>query len=205
MNKICLLNGSLRGKRSSSLQLLDRVSADMGSGGFQVERLTVSAARNGRGPKMLAVMADADALVMAFPLFNYTLHGALTRLLEDFESTLRNGERGKERVKVYAIVNCGFPEPRINQEAIRVIRNFCARVGLDYRFSIAVGSGPVTVMTMKVPFLNAGLKRAFRCMVNDMKTDAAEPREDLFIVPAVPKSIILKMKDHFEARIEALR
>jgi multimeric flavodoxin WrbA len=201
MKKVCLLNGSLRGRDSSSLQFLNRVSANMGADDFQINRLTVPAGLNGHSStETLTVMADADALVVAFPLFYYTLPGVLTRLLEDFGHYLQNGGRRNKRMKVYAIVNCGFPEPRINEEAIRVMKNFCARLGLGYGFSIAIGSGAVTVMTMKVPFLNLRLKRAFRRMVDDMKSDTTEPREDVFIPPAIPKMIILRIKDRFEER-----
>jgi hypothetical protein len=206
MKKICLLNGSLRGKDSSSLRFLDRVSSDMGSGDFHVDRITVPVGVNGDcSTEALAVMADADALVVAFPLFYYTLPGALTRLLEDFEHYTQNGGSRNGRMKVYAIVNCGFPEPRINQEAVRVVKNFCARLALIYGFSIAVGSGPVTAMTMKAPLLNPRLKRAFRRMVKDMKSDSNEPREDVFVTPVIPKSIILRIKDHFEEKTNALR
>ncbi len=206
MKKICLINGSLRGKDSSSLQFLNRVSANMGADDFQINRLTVPAGLNGHSsPETLAVMADADALVVAFPLFYYTLPGVLTRLFEDFGRHIQNGGRRNKRMKVYAIVNCGFPEPRINEEAIRVMKNFCMRLGLRYRFSIAIGTGAVTVMTMKAPFLNPRLKRAFRRMVDDMKTDTTEPREDVLIKPAIPKSIILLIKDRFEEKTKALR
>jgi Flavodoxin-like fold len=206
MKKICLLNGSLRGKDSSSLQFLNRVSQDMATDDFQIQRLTVPAGTGGHSsPETLAVMADADALVVAFPLFYYTLPGALTGLLEDFAYHVQNGGHRNERMRVYAIVNCGFPEPGINREAIRVVKNFCARVGLDYRFSIAIGTGPVTVMTMKVPLLNSRLKGAFIRMVKDMKADTLEPWEDVFIAPAIPKRIILRIKERFEENIKALR
>jgi hypothetical protein len=205
MKKICLLNGSLRGKDSASLQFLDRVAADMGPDDFEVSRVTVPFGINGHSrAETLGAMADADALVVAFPLFSYTLPGALTRLLEDFERDMQNSGRRDRSTKVYAIVNCGFPEPRINQEAVRVVKNYCARLGVRYEFSIAIGSGPVTTMTMKVPFLNPGLKKAFRRMVSDMKSDTNGPREDVFITPAIPKRIILWMKDRFEKKIKAL-
>ena len=206
MKKICLLNGSLRGKDSSSLQFLNRVSASMAADDFQIDRLTVPAGLNGHSStETLAVMADADALVVAFPLFYYTLPGVLTRLLEDLGHYIQNGGRRNKRMKVYAIVNCGFPEPQINEEAIRVMKNFCTRLGLGYGFSIAIGTGAITVMTMRTPFLNPRMKRAFRRLVDDMKSDTTEPREDVLIKPAIPKSIILRIKDRFEEKTKTLR
>jgi hypothetical protein len=88
-------------------------------------------------------------------------------------------------------------------EAIRVIRNFCARSGLSYRFTVAIASGPVTAMTMKVPFLNPRLKRAFAEIAAEAQ--GGEPRQasDVFIAPVIPKPIILWIKEQYEKKFDA--
>ena len=128
MKKVCLINGSLRGKKASSLAFLKRVSAALGTNGFQIHLLTVKPGANGL--EALTAAASADVIVIAFPLFCYTLPGALTRFLEDLHSYAEKNGQCNGHGKVFAIVNCGFPEPRINEEAIRVMRSFCARLGL---------------------------------------------------------------------------
>jgi hypothetical protein len=166
----------------------------------------VKAVVNGRySHETLAVMANADAVVMAFPLFCYSLPGALTRFLEDFYFYAKEGERYNKRAKVFAIINCGFPEPWIIEEAIRVVRNFCARLGLSYRFAIAIAAGPVTVMTMKVPFLNPRLKKAITGIAKDVESDETARREDVFIKPIIPKAILIKIKEHYENKSPSLR
>jgi multimeric flavodoxin WrbA len=205
MKRVYFLNGSLRGEKASSLEFLKRVSAGMNAADFHVDRLTVKAVVNGRYPhETLAVMANADAVVIAFPLFVYTLPGALTRFLEDFYSYAQEGERYNKRAKVFAIINCGFPEPWIIEEAVRVVKNFCARLGLSYRFAIAIGGGPVTVMTMKVPFLNPRLKKAFTGIVKDVGGDETAQKEDVFVKPIIPKAILIKIKEHYEKKSPSL-
>jgi hypothetical protein len=205
MKRICLLNGSLRGEKASSLEFLNRVSAGMNPADFRIDRLTVKPGVNCHySMETLSVFADADVIVMAFPLFSYSLPGALTGFLGDFNSYVHEGGRYTTRAKVFAIINCGFPEPRTIEEAIRVVKNFCTRFGLAYRFAIAIGSGPVTVMTMKAPFLNPHLKKAFASLVKDAEVDVTALMEDVFITPIIPKRIIIKIKEHYEKKAPSL-
>ena len=71
------------------------------------------------------MMAKVDAVVIAFPLFTYSIPGGLTRLLEDYLVHLASAGRSTS-THVFAIVNCGFPDPMICREAMRVMRNFCS-------------------------------------------------------------------------------
>jgi hypothetical protein len=206
MKRVCLLNGSLRGEKASSLQFLDRVAAGMKKPDVIVDRVALKAgAGNPCARETLALVAGADVIVLAFPLFVYTLPGAATRFLEDFYSYAKAGGAYNSRVKVFAIINCGFPEPWTMREAARVVRNFCARLELEYGFSIAISSGPVSVMTMKVPFLNPRLKKAFRALARDALGDDQVRREDFYIKPIIPRQIVLKMKEHYERKLPALR
>jgi hypothetical protein len=201
VKNVCMVNGSLRGEKASSLGFLKDVRARMDPAVFEARMIAVRAVVKGGYPReTLTIMSRADAIVIAFPLFVYTLPGGLTRLLEEYQLHAGNGGNQGRKARVYAIVNCGFPEPEINREAIRVIRNFCARLGLRYRFTVAVGSGPVTAMTRKVPFLNLKLKRAFAEMVRDMGDSGTDEREDVFVSPVIPKGIILRIKDHYEKK-----
>jgi hypothetical protein len=204
MKRVCLLNGSLKGEMASSLEFLKRVSASM-KDDVHIDRITMKSGVNaGCRRETLAAVANADAVVMAFPLFSYSLPGALTRFLEDFYCYVREGVGYNSRAKIYAVINCGFPEPGIIEEAIRVVRNFCTRLGLNYRFAIAIGSGPATVMTMKVPFLNPRLKKAFMDLAKDARGERTVTTEDIFIKPIIPKAILIKVKERYEKKSFAL-
>ncbi len=206
MKRVCLVNGSLRGEKSSSREFLSDVLTRMNAAEFSTEKISVKAkSHDGYPDETLSIMAYADAVVIAFPLFTYSLPGGLARLLEDFYSYATRGGGHSKNAKVFAIVNCGFPEPGICNEAIRVVRNFCARLGLSYRFSVAIGSGPATVMTRKIPFLNLALKRAFSRIVKDIRGAGSEKMEDMFIKPIIPKGIILKIKEQYEKKMPTLQ
>jgi hypothetical protein len=199
MKTVCFVNGSLGGAKASSLAFLKLLSAKLTPAHFRVDWVGAKPGAGGSGETLAAVGA-ADAVVLAFPLFSYTLPGALTALLEDFHAFAANGGQYKPDAQVFAVINCAFPEPWIMQESIRVVKNFCARLGLRYRFSIAISSGAVTAMTMKVPLLNPRLKRAFAEMARDLLREEAGPREDVYVKPIIPKPIILKIKEHYERK-----
>jgi hypothetical protein len=199
MKTVCLVNGSLGGAKASSLAFLRRLSAEMTPADFLVRWVGVKPGTGGNG-ETLAVVGSADVIVLAFPLFSYTLPGALTALLEDFHEFAADGGQYKPDAQVFAIINCAFPEPWIMRESIRVVKNFCARMGFRYRFSVAISSGAVTAMTMKVPLLNPRLKRAFAEIARDILDDGTGPREDVYIKPIIPKPIILKIKEHYEKK-----
>lgn len=203
MKRVCLINGSLRGAKASSLTYLKLLTAKMASAHFHLDWVGVRPGAGG-SRETLAAMSTADAIVLAFPLFSYSLSGAVTALLEDFHAFAAKGGQYSAEAKVFVIVNCGFPEPWIMREAIRVVKNFCARMGLRYRFSIAISAGPVTAMTIRVPFLNPRLKRAFAEIARDILRDGAEPREDVLVRPLIPKGILLRVKEHYEKKTPTL-
>jgi putative NADPH-quinone reductase len=91
----------------------------------------------------LSAMRNADVIVMAFPLFVYSLPGALVRLLEDYWICFRNAGDRHTAARMYAIVNCAFTEPEINEDAIRVVKSFCRKLGITWRFAVSIGCGPL--------------------------------------------------------------
>lgn len=202
MKSICLVNGSLRGKKASSLEFLKDIDRRLPDTEFNKMFLTVKARLKENYPEnMLKSMAYADAIVFVFPLHNYGLPGALMRLLEDYYQYTEMGNEYNEDTKVYMIVNCGFPRPgETTREAIRVIQNFCRRLSLNWRFAVCIGTGPVVVLTKKVPFLYPKLKKAYAEIVSDIRGGDKERRNDYLIKPVIPETIIAMIKKQYEKK-----
>lgn len=204
MKTICLINGSLRGKKASSLAFLGDVERRLPDAGYATRTVTVKARVRGSYPQeTLRELATADALILVFPLFTYGIPGALMRLLEEYCSYVAGGNGHNPETKVYAVVNCGFPRPVIFRDCVRTLRNLCRRLSLDWRFAVCISSGPVVVMTRRVPFLDLKLKRAFADIASDLTSDARAPKDDYLIRPVVPVPICLMMKRHFEKKMDA--
>ena len=202
MKNICYINGSLRGVKASSLSFindLDRRFGDTVNRDF----ITVKAGTSTYyEEETLKKIATADALIFVFPLFTYSVPGALMRLLEDYWRYTQFGHNSNKETNAYVIVNCGFPVPMINREAVRIIKNFCTRLNLKWRFAICISSGPVVVATKNVPFLDLKLKKAFKKIVKDVLEGNCENSNDVYIKPIIPKAIVLMIKKQFEKKIK---
>lgn len=98
--------------------------------------------------------------------------------------TLRQVPPAAGGTRVYVVVNCGYADPKVNAEAIRVVRNFCARLGLEWRFAVEIGCGPVVVMAAPV---DLRLRRALKSMAADLEAPAPAARDDVLLWPLLPR------------------
>ena len=96
------------------------------------------------------LMQEADAVVMIFPLYFFCLPAMLTRFLQDFAAQMPVATKA---CAVYAIVNCGFPEPEINSEAMRVVEIFAHRTGRSFGGGVMIGCGGMLLGAQGAPFM----------------------------------------------------
>jgi len=206
MKKICLINGSLRGKKAASLAFLNAVSAKLRDTEFTKTHISVKAGvQDLYSDGTIKEIALADAVIFVFPLYAYGLPGALMGLLEDYYRYVTAGNGGGKNAKAYIILNCGFPRPEIvTGEAIRVMRSFCEKVSLDWRFAVCVGTGPIVALTQRVPFLDLGLKKAYKEIVKDISGHTDIDKTDYFIRPIMPEKIIDMIKRRYEKRMRMI-
>lgn len=200
MKEICFINGSLRGAEASSLAFIKDLDSRFGN---TVNRnfITVKAAiSKNDAEETFKKIAKADALIFVFPLFAYSLPGALMGLLEEYWRFIQFGKNYNKEACVYVAVNCGYPVPTINKEAVRIIKNFCCRLNLKWRFAICISSGPLIVATKKIPFFDLKLKKAFNNIINDVLVGNCENINDVYIKPIIPKPIVLMIKKQFEKK-----
>lgn len=151
---------------------------------------------------ILKTISRGDAIIMVFPLFTYGIPGALMRLLEDLAS-YANGHGYNKAARLYIVVNCGFPRPEIMTELIRVMKNFCRRLSLNWRFAICMGGGPVAAMAVKVPLLRMKYRRAFSAVAADLENGDTGQKEDYFIKPLIPERVALWWKARYEKKMKA--
>jgi hypothetical protein len=203
MKTICLINGSLRGKKASSLKLLSDIESRLPDSEYAKTTVRVKARpQGGYPPATLRQLATADALVLVFPLYSYALPGALMRLLEDYHAHATSGNEHNREAKVYAIVNCGFPRPVVFDECIRVLKNFCRRLSLDWRFAICISAGPVVVAMERVPLVNPRLKKGLKAIASDLEGGDRPPARDYFVRPVLPAPFCLVAKRWVERKME---
>lgn len=217
MKDVLLVNGSPRGEKATSLVILKNFAEFLDPEEFQTTTYSIGI-KNDRGTPeyILTALSKTDAVVFSFPLYAYTTPAAFTKFLEDYYFFRRQQagsgaygsglQRGKQkdggaqpdlpadkRPKIYAFVNCGYAEPGVNREALQVMRHFCSRTEMKWRFGVAIGGGLIVAMTRNVPIVNAKLRRAYKQIAADI--DGKKNPVDFFIKPVIPKSIMIRMKD----------
>lgn len=134
------------------------------------------------------MLFKADAIIIAFPLYIFCMPGILMRFLQDYYQFWLESKKNSATPKVYAMVNCGFPEPEINLEAVRVIRSFCRHINAHFRFGIMIGCGGMLIGAEGKPIIRKvvqKLSNALAIMYKDIQSNDFE-RIDNVSIPAIP-------------------
>ncbi|KGK86278.1 flavodoxin [Desulfosporosinus sp. HMP52] len=129
-------------------------------------------------------LAKADAIIISFPLYYFCLPGMLTRFLVDYHNYYTASGKVKKHVKVYAMVNCGFPEPEINLEAVRVIKSFSQHLNAEFRFGVLIGGGPMMIAAKEAPFMKKAVQKlnsAFTSIAADIQAENSTPMDAIYI------------------------
>lgn len=144
-------------------------------------------------------ISQADAIIISFPLYVFSLPGILIRYLQDYYQYYKENGKTGNNAKMYAIVNCGFPEPEINREAIRVIRSFCLQVNAEFRSGIMIGGGPALLGAKNAPFMKKTMQKlnaAFSAITEDIKLEhSGNAMEDVYVGVNLPRRLYLFMGD----------
>lgn len=141
-------------------------------------------------------MLHADALVFIFPLYIFCLPGMLMRFLQDFYQYYTEHKDEARKPKVYAAVNCGFPECDINMEAVRVIQSFSEKIGASFRFGILIGGGPMVCEAKDAPFMKkilTELGSAFSQIKEDVLDHTRQSVQNIDIAVSFPRKLYFFM------------
>jgi hypothetical protein len=189
MQDIVLLNGSPRAGGSTSRKLLDlfmkQLSADCKGTVIEVGKSILHKTQL----QDYTHMERAETIVIAFPLYVYCLPGALTEFLLGYREYMNNGGKPATQ-KIYAVINCGFPESCINNDAALVIKRFCEEIHATYRFSVLIGTGGMLQPLKMMPSVNKMWKNfgsAFNQIICDMRDKKVSA--DIHIDSRLPKKL----------------
>lgn len=145
---------------------------------------------NSQNVENFKIVHCANVVIIAFPLYVYCVPGLLMRFLEDYYTYCKKVILRTKKAKVYVIINCAFPDPSICDEAIRVLKNFCKRTGMEWRFAVLVGAGGVlgTVKEIKVfDSILASIYLALDEIVSDIENNSRIVLNNLYVVPKSKK------------------
>ncbi len=190
--KVILINGSPKTSEVSvSGTLAGILEQLLNSAGICVTNICVRKSISKDSDKNFLDMMEANALVFLFPLYFFCLPGVLIRYLQDCCEFFGRQYKDADGPKIYAVVNCGFPESNINSEALRVIKSFSAHINASYRFGISLGGGGMFLGAQQAPFMKKpinALNAAFAGIADDIAA-TGPPGEDVYIEPKFPRAL----------------
>lgn len=124
-----------------------------------------------------AAMAQAEGILITFPLYFFCLPGILIRFLQDYAAELPKLEKTDAKQKIYCAVNCGFPEAGICDEAVKVIQSFSRQVGAEFRFGMMLGGGGMFLGAKDAPFMKRAMN-ALHAGWDEMRNDILSGNSD---------------------------
>jgi hypothetical protein len=201
--RILLVNGSPRRAAANSRIVLDALRARLGEG-HQYRMLETMAA----GSAALEDL-DADFVVLAFPLYIDSLHSRLLSWLISYEAMRRGAEASgaaPRKIGMIAVANCGFHEGVQNATALRIIENFCAGAGIEWRGGLGIGTGEMLREIKGAPddmFIKRPVSAALDAIASRVgETGASASAGNLYVSHAFPW-IAFKAAGHMGWRRQA--
>lgn len=137
-----LLVGSARPRGTSTSEVLGgRVLECLANNGVRTQVFRAGhCLRPEREAALLQAIDEADALVLATPLYVDSLPYLVTRCLERVAAH-RRGPVQRAEVRLLAIVNCGFPEWEQTRTALDICRVFARQAGFSWTGGLGLGAG----------------------------------------------------------------
>ncbi|MBN1306021.1 MAG: hypothetical protein JXA13_16410 [Anaerolineales bacterium] len=160
-NRVLLLSGSHRGKKTTTNSLLAYVDKRLSAYNIQVFREQVPRVIPNEESifRIYEGLQKCDTFILCFPLYFDTLPYPLISALE----LLSNQGDGYKRIKMLTIVHCGLPEAAHSKNALAVCRNFSDAMGFEYLGSVilpdtgAIDGAPVENMHRIRSILDQGI------------------------------------------------
>ena len=142
--RVLLLVGSPKRKRSTSFALGNHLLSRLREHGFETEiRITSAPLKpDTSGESLLDFIHQADIVILAFPLYVDSLPYPVIRILEDIAEYRRKNAPLKDQ-RLLAIVNCGFPEAHQNHTALAICRQFAMETGFQWAGGLGLGGGGI--------------------------------------------------------------
>ncbi|MBU0984425.1 MAG: NAD(P)H-dependent oxidoreductase [candidate division Zixibacteria bacterium] len=142
--RVLLLVGSAKQQTSTSEAIGTCLLERLHPAGFETETLfTHKASRSDEAmAELIAAVARADLIVLAFPLYVDCLPYTVINALEHIRDSRRSTTNHKDQ-SLLCIVNCGFPEAHQNETALAICRQFARETGFTWSGGLALGAGGV--------------------------------------------------------------
>ena len=140
--RVLLLIGSGKRTRSTSASLGGYLIERLGERGFAAETALINevSSSDDAWNAWSEALDRCELIVLAFPLYVDSLPAQVVRALERI-AEWRSDPRKARAQRLLVLVNCGLPDARHNELALRICRRFARETGIDWTGGLALGGG----------------------------------------------------------------
>lgn len=154
--RICLVNGSIKNKKSTSQYLLDHLEKKLDDSLEIIKRDWES---------LVSLLPEScNSFVFAFPLY---MDAIPSNFLDTLEKVEKNIARQNPDVRIFTMVNNAFYESIHDTYAVWMIKQWCHVAGVEFGGALAISAGPITGIT---PLGTGPMKNLGKCL--DFLADA---------------------------------
>lgn len=178
--RIALINGSPRAKGCSAM-LLEDLKRYLGD---EAEILHFGLHSGRISEAAIKELEEADVWVFAYPLYLDSIPAHLLSCLIRIEESARKNPR----IRIYAIVNCGFYEGSQAGFALGILRNWSGKAGFAWGGGLGIGGGGGLSM---MPKLQSGrgprapIDKALKTLAESIRR--RDEQENTYLSPAFPR------------------
>ena len=174
---VVLMNGSFRGKSSNSNYFLDVLEAQLNE---KCERVHLNQLKGIE--EVAEKLKTAEALIIGMPLY---VDGVPAQVVE-FMENMYQGYKGRyQKLPVYVVSNLGFYESEQIRIQLKIVKNWCNKMGMAYGGGLAIGAGEMLGGLRNVPIKqgpNKALGEGMGKLADSIKKRVCI--EDIYVEPS---------------------
>lgn len=197
MINLCIINASPRGQNNSRTDFILSNFVKLLSNNVKITKYYSNDILN--NPDLFEEVIKNDTLLFASPLYADSLPSSTLRFLYSFDDFLKK-QNNNVNLNVYGIINCGFLEGIQNKTALQILKNFCKRTNLNWRFGLGIGAGEALPDFGEINSpkgMNSKIYKAFLSLASSIQSnDNTSHNSNLFVNPSMPKFIFIAAANH---------
>ncbi|NFN85653.1 flavodoxin [Clostridium sporogenes] len=202
MNNLCIINGSPKKEKSNSNYLIKELTSlldnNIKTKEYYIDELM-------KDSNLLEDVISFNKIIFTSPLYADCLPSTMLNFMIYFEEFLK--DKKDLNIDIYCLINCGFLEGTQNNLAIDILKNYCKKIGLNWKFGVGIGGGEFMVSSKNMP-LNCKMKMPVYNAFLDLKKDIENSNNNInnseaILVNAKMPKFIFKLAGNISWKVTA--
>ncbi|NLY09090.1 MAG: NAD(P)H-dependent oxidoreductase [Tissierellia bacterium] len=198
--KIVAINGSPKKTKNTSAKIIKEIEEILCMDIKVIKALDLVGESDSNQKILSKQIIEADVLLIVCPLYVDALPSPVVRAMQIIEKESKESDL---LPRAYGISQCGFFEATHNKIALKIMQNFCSKVGIHWQYGIGIGAGVFLGETKQI---NSGPTKAvyneLEKLCKDIKNDLREVRENSYISPSMLR-ILYKLGGNIQWKSQA--